>query len=342
MNIFIYKSSEFYLLHSFLYEELTLPKKINSNDNKIIYIVDNKIAGILNIVKLKRTEKENYIYLVDVSHITEPKERILFKEHNKKDFFYEINDDDLIEKITKTTYSFTYYHNFAEELYQTEKNKKKKPIEKVIQPKWTIRENETYKNISEPHLKAQYILKEIPHLIGENIQPFIAKNDKNKLYKGEQLSKNSLNEFPDYNIDKDLKKHLSLIDVIWFQNDKPIKCFEVETTTSVYSGILRCADVLTSIETISTEIYIVTTKSRKNKITKELNRPIFKKIGLSFICKVIFIEDLEKLYDLVKLLNGHIKNTILETITYTYKDFEKQEEEEEYSSLDFYSEEILQ
>jgi hypothetical protein len=78
------------------------------------------------------------------------------------------------------------------------------------------------------------------------------------------------------------------------------------------------ADFICTIKNPNTELYIVTTKSREKKILKELNRPIFQQIGLSQMCKVIFLEELEVLYSLVKTLKGHIKENILDRISHSY------------------------
>ena len=163
------------------------------------------------------------------------------------------------------------------------------------------------------------MIKEIANIIGDGIEPFIARNDQNREVKGQKLSDNSIASLPRMGLNDQLYNHLSLIDVIWFKDNNPYKIFECELST-LPLGILRTADFILSVESTQAEIYIVTTKDKQRKIIKELNRPVFVKLGISRLCKVIFLEDLENLYSAIKLFKGHIKPSILDSITYDYED----------------------
>lgn len=301
------------------------PFFLNSGeDNYLIYVIENKIALL---TKLGRPTAHNnmFLYRLESCHITKPNARISFginfgSNINNIISIHPMYVEDLLRSIDESEYSLHYYLTNANDLLEREKIKTQKQYE--IEHKNNqinqidILEDTTYKNIKEPHLKAQYILKELANIIG--FDGFIAKNDQNRIYKNNVLSYNSLNDIPDYSIPKELERHISLIDVLWFNNEVPVACFEVEMSTSVYSGILRMADFICTIKNPNTELYLVTTKSREKKILKELNRPIFQQIGLSQMCKVIFLEELEVLYSLVKTLKGHIKENILDRISHSY------------------------
>lgn len=331
MKIFVHQTTEFQLLHVFLHEYISLPFQLELNEfeeNYFCFVIDNKIAALGKNTLFKKQADNEYQYTMDIHHITKPDARALFSFQTNNSFLKKEDEQTLISIIEKTPYDFQYFMMNSEELFQKEALQIKKNLKqsKQVVPTKTKQEKNknSYTNISEPHLKAQYILKEIADIL--ELDAFIAKNDQSKIFKNEKLSTSTLLQFPEFKLSKDLTKHLSLIDTIWFKNETyPFAAFEVETSTSVYSGILRMADLLCSIGSENINLYIVTTRERENKIKKELNRPIFKRIGLSQIVKVIYIDDLEKLYDMIKLLKGHIKETVLEKISFSYEDFRIEE-----------------
>ena len=59
----------------------------------------------------------------------------------------------------------------------------------------------------------------------------------------------SISKFPELPTDKDTQNTIKLIDVLWFQKgtNSIIGAFEVEKSTSIYSGILRLSDLYFSI-----------------------------------------------------------------------------------------------
>ena len=65
------------------------------------------------------------------------------------------------------------------------------------------------------------------------------------------------------------------VDVVWLSGSLPVSLFEVEHTTSIYSGLLRLCDVMLSSARIS-DFRIVSGKMRENKFYREVNRPTFR------------------------------------------------------------------
>lgn len=103
-----------------------------------------------------------------------------------------------------------------------------------------------------------------------------------------------------------------IIDIIWVKKNAPAYAFEVESTTSVYSGLLRMSDLLESAPSININLYIVAPKEREGKVIEELTRPTFKRIGLNDYCKFISIEVLEDLVKKVHDLRGHVQPSIID------------------------------
>src|SRR5206468_1344012 len=93
------------------------------------------------------------------------------------------------------------------------------------------------------HTKTQWLLAKIGHKLGCKV--WIAANDRKKIWDGQVLGELSLSQLPNLGLDPDAKKIISLIDVVWLKGGKQIAAaFEIEHTTSIYSGILRMSDLV--------------------------------------------------------------------------------------------------
>ena len=152
------------------------------------------------------------------------------------------------------------------------------------------------------HHRTQDTLKRLGKITGCSV--WIASNDKSKEYKGKPLSDGCLQKLPNLGLNEDAISRISLIDVIWIQQGAPLCAFEVETTTSIYSGLLRMSDLLAVVPALKINLFIVAPKDRLSKFLLELSRPTFRKIGLSDYCRFIAIEDLEGLANKVADLQG--------------------------------------
>lgn len=82
---------------------------------------------------------------------------------------------------------------------------------------------------------------------------------------------------------------LGEIDVVWLGNDasRIEALFEVEHSTPVYSGLLRFNDLLLTAPTL-TRFSIVSNDTRRAVFSRQVNRPTFRKSGLSDL--VSFLE----------------------------------------------------
>ena len=92
-----------------------------------------------------------------------------------------------------------------------------------------------------------------------------------------------------------------------------MRAFEVEHTTSVYSGLLRMADLLAMQPNLRIKLHIVAPASRREKVIQEIRRPVFALLeggALSEICTYLS-------YDMVAELRGqqhlmHLSDKVLE------------------------------
>jgi len=171
------------------------------------------------------------------------------------------------------------------------------------------------------HTKAQAALVTLGKATGCSV--WIALNDRGKSFKGRRLGDDSLTKLPSMGLNEEATKRISLIDVIWLNQKSPVCAFEIEASTSIYSGLLRMSDLLAVIPALNIQIFIVAPKERHDKVMSELSRPTFRKIGLSEYCRFISTEDLDTLLGKVSGLDGHIQVSILDKIA------ESLEEEED-------------
>jgi len=65
------------------------------------------------------------------------------------------------------------------------------------------------------------------------------------------------------------------IDVLWLKRQSIARAFEVEHTTSVYSGLLRMADLLALQPNMNIHLHIVAPLERRDKVFREMKRPVF-------------------------------------------------------------------
>jgi hypothetical protein len=111
------------------------------------------------------------------------------------------------------------------------------------------------------HLHIQWLLAKIGHKLGCNV--WIAANDQNKVWKSERLGDLSLKALPALGMESEPQQIIGLIDVLWLKGTNAVvAAFEVEHTTSIYSGILRMSDLVVLSPNINFPLYIVTPEVR--------------------------------------------------------------------------------
>ena len=122
-------------------------------------------------------------------------------------------------------------------------------------------------------IKMQALLAKIGAQMGMRI--WIPRNDRAavvSVWKGD--SKSILNILP-LNYDEATLKTIEQIDILWLKGRSIVRAFEVEHTTSIYSGILRMADLLALQPNMDIKLHIVAPEERREKVFQELLRPVF-------------------------------------------------------------------
>lgn len=160
-------------------------------------------------------------------------------------------------------------------------------------------------------IQVQALLAEVGSRIG--MQIWIPRSDRNAVlgeWKGEH---GSLLERLPLNYDDTTLRTIEQIDVLWLKGRSIRRAFEVEHTTSVYSGILRMADLLALQPNMDIRLHIVAPVARRDKVLQELRRPVFSLLErgpLSESCTYLSYDSLRELVQQPKL--DHLKETVLE------------------------------
>jgi type II restriction enzyme len=163
------------------------------------------------------------------------------------------------------------------------------------------------------HTEMQYHLLKIGKSLGYDV--ISATNDRSKSLQGNSFSFISLANFPKINIEKDTLSTINLIDIIWFEKNtnKIICAFEVEKSTSIYSGILRLSDLALSFKEQATHLFIVIPDSREKEVIMQLTRPTIKTNGIP-IKYILFSELREHCESICKFGENH---TVMKKIAKT-------------------------
>jgi type II restriction enzyme len=186
-----------------------------------------------------------------------------------------------------------------EYLSETERNKLEKLMEKRHKDIKTEKEDENL------HSEMQYHLLKIGNALGYDV--ICASNDKSRSFNGNNFSFLCLPKFPEVNIDADTATTIKLIDVLWFQKgtNNVIAAFEVEKSTSIYSGILRLTDLSYTIAGGDEVLYLVAPNSREKDVQLQLSRPAIRNNKVKI--KYILFSDLRQHCDaLCKLGDNHL------------------------------------
>ena len=115
------------------------------------------------------------------------------------------------------------------------------------------------------------------------------------------------------NYDDTTLRTIEQIDVLWLRGRSIVRAFEVEHTTSVYSGILRMADLLALQPNMDIRLHIVAPAERREKVFSEIRRPVFsllEKGPLADSCTYLSYESIRDLAAQKHL--AHLTDTVLD------------------------------
>jgi predicted RNA-binding protein len=122
-------------------------------------------------------------------------------------------------------------------------------------------------------IKMQALLASIGEQMGMKI--WIPRNDRGGVLTKWKDENQALLDVLPLNYDETTLKTIEQIDVLWLKRRSIVRAFEVEHTTSIYSGLLRMADLLALQPNMNIKLHIVAPLERRDKVFQEIRRPVF-------------------------------------------------------------------
>lgn len=137
------------------------------------------------------------------------------------------------------------------------------------------------------HTQIQYLLIKIGRALSYDV--YVARNDRHRSYDSQAFTLLTISELPPMDWPSEVRDTISLIDVIWLKpgTNEIVTAFEIEKSTSIYSGILRMEDLARSIPDCTCHFYLVAPDRREKEVMAQFARPAFRSdladISLAFV-----------------------------------------------------------
>ena len=124
------------------------------------------------------------------------------------------------------------------------------------------------------HTEIQYYLLQLGSDMGLDL--WVARNDRSRSWNTKTFGDmpRMLDELP-RQFDPATTRTVELIDVLWLKGNSIVAAFEVESTTSIYSGLLRMSDLLALQPNLDIRLFLVAPDERHDKVEQEILRPTF-------------------------------------------------------------------
>lgn len=151
-------------------------------------------------------------------------------------------------------------------------------------------------NSHEPriHAEVQYLLVKLGSDMGLDV--WVARNDRGVVVNGKNISDlPRLRPKLPVQFDSVTQQIIELIDVLWLEGGAIVAAFEIESTTSIYSGLLRMSDLIAMQPNLKIPLYLVAPEERRDKVIREVNRPTFAKLAppMAEMCQFISFSALQ-------------------------------------------------
>ncbi len=130
------------------------------------------------------------------------------------------------------------------------------------------------------HAEVQGWLRDLGRALGFEV--WVAANDRGRAYAGGRLGDGCLEALPGRIEAGSEADTVRLIDVLWVERgtDRVAAAFEVEHTTSIYSGIVRLLDLALGAAAESARgLFLVAPDGREGEVRAQLARPAFSRVG---------------------------------------------------------------
>lgn len=160
-------------------------------------------------------------------------------------------------------------------------------------------------------MQIQGLLARIGTLMGFKI--WLPRADRGRVLKVWKAEPGQLLDDLPLGYDTTTTKTIEQIDVLWLNRRSIVRAFEVEHTTSVYSGLLRMADLVALQPNINISLHIVAPAEKREKVMQEIQRPVFTLLegrALSEMCTYLSYDSVRNISELKHL--AHLSDRVFE------------------------------
>lgn len=138
------------------------------------------------------------------------------------------------------------------------------------------------------HTEIQWYLIQLGLEHGYDV--YVAKNDQNRTYDGHRLGEDCVDDLNLTGFSDAAMRLIEYVDIIWLNGDYIEKMFEVESTTSIYSGILRMTDFVVKVPNLAVDMHIVAPTDDEDQVRRQMTRPTFEHImGQAHHCSLQYL-----------------------------------------------------
>jgi hypothetical protein len=166
------------------------------------------------------------------------------------------------------------------------------------------------------HTEIQWLLLKLGHDMGFDV--WVARNDRSRGVPGHQFTglPRLKSELP-LQFDDATNRTIELIDVLWLKGHAIVAAFEIESTTSIYSGLLRMSDLIAMQPNLNIPLYLVAPDERREKVLIEVNRPTFSRLSppLAEVCRYIAFSALSERLSQVAPFVRYLKPDFLDDLS---------------------------
>lgn len=149
-----------------------------------------------------------------------------------------------------------------------------------------------FEKIVTEHTRIQWLLLSMGKKAGEQV--WIPKGDQKRIQNGYDYAEFETTFATGLDAPT---KYIENIDVIWKAEYRIDAAFEVENSTSIYSGLLRFADLTMVAPNTLYPMFIVAPSERRSQVRDQLARPIFKHLHLSEKVRYLPYETVQEVND---------------------------------------------
>jgi hypothetical protein len=140
------------------------------------------------------------------------------------------------------------------------------------------------------HLRMQWLLLKMGRQAGEKV--WAPRNDQQRI-----TSEYNFGDFEETfaaGLDTQVK-YVENIDVVWKEEFRIDAAFEIENSTSIYSGLLRFADLAMVAPNTVYPMFIVAPGERRNRVREQLARPSFRRLGIHEKVRYLSYENVKEI-----------------------------------------------